>query len=479
VISLFTHYITLSNIGTSACQNSTFYCINHGHIPSSIPSSQVNDGLCEPACCDGSDEPTGICPDRCKEIGEEYAKRVAKENQTRKTGAKIRSTYIAFAQKEKKRLEKEIANLDSEIAAQEKVAEKLKDVKDHSENLSLADMEIKRQSPVYQSLQTHKNALKSYKRLYKKLNERNDVLGMILNNLREGYNPNYQDMAVLEAVRGWETIEGLPPLGEEMKDTPPQEYVEEEAQEEGAWTEDQLEHQLDGLIEQDYLSLILSHESYLETANGAPPLLEITSYLPDSWLPTYVSLRTSVLTVLRAVGVVSGFASHEKSEQAATALRAYNEAEDQLTILRSKADDARKALSELFDPEHFGRQGEWKKLENTCLEQDIGDYIYEICMFGAATQKSKTGAYHNLGHFSSWNRDSTPDDPDYYTKQHYTGGTQCWNGPQRSVTLELKCGLENVLHTVTEPEKCEYLITGESPALCLPLEVTNPVKQDL
>jgi protein kinase C substrate 80K-H len=80
-------------------------------------------------------------------------------------------------------------------------------------------------------------------------------------------------MAVLEAVRGWEAIEGLPHIGsseaEQAKEEPAQEP--EEPLEEGAWTEAQLEHQLDGLIEQDYLSLILSHESYLETTAGTSP----------------------------------------------------------------------------------------------------------------------------------------------------------------------------------------------------------------
>jgi protein kinase C substrate 80K-H len=34
--------------GTSACENSsiTFYCKNEGHIPSTIRSSRVNDGIC-------------------------------------------------------------------------------------------------------------------------------------------------------------------------------------------------------------------------------------------------------------------------------------------------------------------------------------------------------------------------------------------------------------------------------------------------
>jgi protein kinase C substrate 80K-H len=37
--------------------------------------------------------------------------------------------------------------------------------------------------------------------------------------------------------------------------------------------------------------------------------------------------------------------------------------------------------------------------------------------------------------------------------------------------VRLKCGTENALLSVAELEKCEYEITGTSPALCLPLGV--------
>jgi len=36
--------------------------------------------------------------------------------------------------------------------------------------------------------------------------------------------------------------------------------------------------------------------------------------------------------------------------------------------------------------------------------------------------------------------------------------------------LVLTCGIENALLTVAELEKCEYQITGTTPALCRPLE---------
>lgn len=33
-------------VGTSACRNSKFYCVNKGHRPMVITSSKVNDGIC-------------------------------------------------------------------------------------------------------------------------------------------------------------------------------------------------------------------------------------------------------------------------------------------------------------------------------------------------------------------------------------------------------------------------------------------------
>ena len=40
--------------GTSACPTGKFYCAQRGFKPFLIPSSRVNDGICD--CCDGADE---------------------------------------------------------------------------------------------------------------------------------------------------------------------------------------------------------------------------------------------------------------------------------------------------------------------------------------------------------------------------------------------------------------------------------------
>jgi protein kinase C substrate 80K-H len=64
----------------------------------------------------------------------------------------------------------------------------------------------KRNLALYQSLLKHSEALKSLQGQYKQLLDREKALSEVLKNLKQGYNPNYQDMAVLEAVRGWDGL---------------------------------------------------------------------------------------------------------------------------------------------------------------------------------------------------------------------------------------------------------------------------------
>ncbi|XP_049809093.1 uncharacterized protein LOC126252260 [Schistocerca nitens] len=40
--------------GTNACKNAVFHCEAEASLSKSVPSNQVNDGICD--CCDGSDE---------------------------------------------------------------------------------------------------------------------------------------------------------------------------------------------------------------------------------------------------------------------------------------------------------------------------------------------------------------------------------------------------------------------------------------
>ena len=91
--------------GTSACSNGKFYCMNKGYKPKILPSSRVNDGICD--CCDGSDEWTGPlypsgqsdadtkgCLNVCMEMGKEEREERERLAKVIEEGAKMRNEMI-------------------------------------------------------------------------------------------------------------------------------------------------------------------------------------------------------------------------------------------------------------------------------------------------------------------------------------------------------------------------------------------------
>lgn len=165
---------------------------------------------------------------------------------------------------------------------------------------------------------SHAAALKALQREHKKHLEREGSLGEILDALRKGYNPNYQDMAVLEAVRGWEYLAGLPHIGVEedaqvavdlsvsdeeagIEESEEEKKEEEVASEEEEWTAEDLETGLDDLLNTDYVSLLMAHDEHVRTPppgsrKCVPHLLRVTltpqsaqyTFLPPGVLHTTI-----------------------------------------------------------------------------------------------------------------------------------------------------------------------------------------------
>ncbi|KAL1741939.1 glucosidase II beta subunit-like-domain-containing protein [Schizophyllum fasciatum] len=462
--------------GTSACPNSTFYCRNDGHTGAAIPSSRVNDGICEAECCDGTDEAPGVCPNTCKEVGEAYRKKRAQELKIQKTGSKIRSSYIAYAQKEKKRLEGVVQNLADEIAVREAEVERLRDIADRAESISAAALERKKQSPVFQTLLEHASALKSLQREYKKRAAAEKQLGEILDTLRSGYNPNYQDMAVLAAVRAWEEHAGLPHIGveadaaEKEPEKAPKKAAREEEVGEDEWTLEELEQDLDELLKMDYVELLLESDEGAAASDGSM-IFDLAAYLPDSVIPAYEDFKDALVTLLQTLGVISRHTELPSGSDTSKSRQALQNAEKALNKAQKDKKDADEQLGKLSDPAGYGTEGEWKKLQDLCISREMGDYEYELCFFKEAKQKPlKGGSNFSLGKWGAWNADAEKGTPEYYQKQLYTKGARCWNGPERTVSVLLSCGTDNAITSVSELEKCQYQYTATTPALCLPVD---------
>ncbi|KAL7424783.1 hypothetical protein Q5752_000467 [Cryptotrichosporon argae] len=453
--------------GTSACEGrerAWFWCENRGHVPGRVRAGRVNDGICDFECCDGSDEwETGACADRCAQVGIEYRERVEAEAKVRKTGSKIRSTYIKHAQKERERLEAELVRKRDEVAAKEKEVEAAKRDLDRAEARSKEDLERKKQSPLFKSLQTHRSALaRLHERSARLQGELATVLG-ILDELSKGYNPNYQDMAVKAAVVGFQELMGLTDANGEGGDVKPD--VVEHGQPE---IEDR---EIDEVLGVDLDNLLLTAEDEVEEKESL--LYKIDEYIPDSLYEYYDAARDAAIDLLIRIRWIGKAQVTSRDEDDLPHVAAARERHQALTKDVNKLNRDIKTAEGTLDRmrDGYGPQGEWKKLDGTCIDTVAGDYTYEVCFFGKATQKSnKDGATNNLGSYVGWNDSADVGTFEYYSKQNYKNGGKCWNGPMRSVALDLSCGTTNALLSVAEPEKCEYRFKATTPALCWPLD---------
>lgn len=147
---------------------------------------------------------------------------------------------------------------------------------------------------------------------------------------------------------------------------------------------------------------------------------------------------------------------------------------DEATSARERFQEAEKAINELLSEirqleekmdRDYGLEEVFASLDGECFEYMDLEYIYKLCLYAMATQRSKSGGSSvNLGHWSEWVGPSGAK----YIKMKYDRGLTCWNGPARSTIVTLSCGTENKLISVTEPSRCEYAMEFSTPALCNP-----------
>jgi Glucosidase II beta subunit-like protein len=132
----------------------------------------------------------------------------------------------------------------------------------------------------------------------------------------------------------------------------------------------------------------------------------------------------------------------------------YHRLEDRLKELRDKKASLEKQLGHDFGPE-----GQFISLLGKCFSGVVEKYTYEVCPYASAAQKEGSSST-SLGHWRGFQ--------DNYTALSFADGQHCWNGPLRSIKVALVCGQEDVLRSVTEPNRCEYHAELQTPAACTP-----------
>jgi len=83
-------------------------------------------------------------------------------------------------------------------------------------------------------------------------------------------------------------------------------------------------------------------------------------------------------------------------------------------------------------------------------------------MFEKVSQEPLSGGRStSLGTWKEWSGV-----PYKYSEMLYDNGEKCWNGPNRSMRVQIVCGAENKIDNVDEPNRCEYTMTMTTPAAC-------------
>nr|WVH01963.1 protein kinase C substrate protein [Naematelia aurantialba] len=378
---------------------------------------------------------------------------------TRKTGSKIRGTYVKWATGERARLQKEVEQKRKEVLVKEKEVQEARAALDRVESQSAELLERRKQSPLYTTLLTHRLALTRLRSRTSRLEKELDTLHSILEDLSKGYNPNYQDMAVKAAVVGYEEFMKVP----EGEPHPADEGTEEEIE----------DKELDELEKRDLEGLLLADmgdDGADEVSEGL--LWKIDEYIPDSLYEYWSAVRDTAIDWMIKTGLIGKTTAPVKGGSEAPHVAAARQRHNDLTNALAQLNRELSSTSETLGKmkEQYGPDAEWKKLDGTCIEKGAGGYVYELCFFGRVNQKSPNGPTTHLGTFAEWNMSASPGSYEYYTRQKYLNGAKCWNGPMRSATIDLQCGTTNEILSISEPEKCEYHLKATSPALCWPLE---------
>ncbi|XP_050218001.1 glucosidase 2 subunit beta isoform X2 [Mercurialis annua] len=176
-------------------------------------------------------------------------------------------------------------------------------------------------------------------------------------------------------------------------------------------------------------------------------LSDTTSTSNPSWLE---KIQKTVRNILQAVNL---FQTPVDKSEAAHVRKEYEESSAKLTKIQSRISSLTQKLKH-----DFGKEKEFYSFYDQCFESKQNKYIYKVCPFKQASQVEG----HSTTRLGRWDKFE-----DSYGAMMFSNGDKCWNGPDRSLRVRLRCGLNNEVTGVDEPSRCEYVAVLSTPALCL------------
>merc|ERR1712131_401482 len=438
--------------GTSACPNGFFHCPNAGFKPLNLFSSRVNDMICD--CCDGSDEWGGYvtCPNTCRELYKQYYAERIKSQEEAMEGYKIRENLANDAKAEKDKLAGEKEELESQL-------ESIRIEKNELEELKIkAEEEEEAERDRLEKLKLQKVIEKA-----KEYSEE-ELIKISFDFLDTN---NNEEIAVYELT----ARKYLNP-----KDS--KSFAHADAREMMQEKEPMSRADFETILWPEIKEKIIPHLGNEFKAYDRNKELEAQKAVEDE-------------EVIEDAPVEDGDVMPDDEHENAEILDSEME---ELKEDLGDFEDEDDGLHDDYDDDRWEDEDDWDAMDDDY--DDYGDYNQkknydddhdeETSPESEAIFSAARTARDNFNEVNDKYKD-TESRIDFINEQlkfefgendifitmykvcfemKFTRGTRCWNGPDRSTTVKVKCGKENKLLSVDEPNRCEYEYKFETPTVC-------------
>ncbi|KAF0305866.1 Glucosidase 2 subunit beta [Amphibalanus amphitrite] len=424
--------------GTSACAVGSFYCANRGHAAAEVPSAWVNDGVCD--CCDGSDEyASGACPNTCDEIGAAARARQQQIDEMRLRGYEVKLKLI---EEGKEKLAEKQVRL-AELNREKEVAEEMKNAREAAKNEAEAQERLLLDAWHEQRRQQEQEHEEANRQLAEETFTRLDV--------------NSDGKLTTEELQREPKLDkdadGVVSKDEVDSITMNKDELEMEEFVVSTWP----------LLKPFFHPLHVPEEGGQPTGAPAAAPDQQQQEVAEGEELTEEELAAGEVDAGDLVTPGAGTVQELDRDEVRTA--AAKQARAELQEAEQKLRDIEREVGgvESFTGLDLGPEKAFAALYQQCFTLENREYEYKLCVFDKATQKPRSGGVEtSLGKWDSWERPEQTG----YTQQLYNNGQQCWNGPKRSAHVTFACGEETRVLDVTEPAKCEYKFSLETPAVC-------------
>ncbi|RLN89575.1 hypothetical protein BBJ28_00007533 [Nothophytophthora sp. Chile5] len=465
--------------GTSACSHTraVFHCVNAGFFASDLPTSRVNDGVCD--CCDASDEYASgaACPTDCAQQMESFRLGRADLIEQVEAGLRDRATLATEAQQlwaegERNRLTLEASTASLRVMVEQLEARKLEEQRQEQEEkqrrVAASKQELMRQLGLLEL-------------------SADQLASIVLEIARDGLSAKHELLPFIRKEREAAS------MGEEEKavEKTPMEELDEAFRERDEERKKET-RRIEKLLEKRRKKQEKKEKEEQEAAEAAAAAVEagetaveaepdvVAVVEPEEEEEEELTLPEEEPRPIDLLFEELSVSERYEREEAVETRTKYQDTKKELTAEETKLTAAQKLMDKNYGVDHL-----LFSLRDTCVESEPSAYVYKMCFFGKATQDTtklgdmedpkapgqEVGDGSDAGEDAAITEASEPEDgmeTDAIVRElTFSKGQKCWNGPQRSLTVQLECGpLPMTLFDIDELQTCVYTAKLRTPIVC-------------